>query len=111
MTVSDIKNLKGNIISIQYDSYGTPTWILSGRWKVVDLSTNESTPALTFGANITMVGVNGTGEHRHRLLDFRMQKITFNNMTVLIQGTSSLTKSGIDPVNMRNISNITITNR
>lgn len=111
MTVSDIKNLKGNIISIQYDSYGTPAWILTGRWKLVDSSTNESAPALTFGANITMVGINGTGEHRHRLLDFRMQKMTFNNMTVLIQGTSTLTTSGIDPVSLGDISKVPITIR
>lgn len=111
MTVSDIKNLKGNIISIQYGSNGTPAWILSGRWKLVDSSTNGSTSVLTFGANITMVGINGTGEHRHRLLDFRMQKMTFSNMTVLIRGTASLTTFGIDPVIIGDISKVPMTIR
>jgi hypothetical protein len=94
--LSDVKNLKGNIISVQIDKFSSPLWILSGKWRIDDFSENNTGDGsgLKFSANITMVGTNGTGEHKHRLIDFRFTNITFSNRLAIMNGTASLMTSG-----------------
>ena len=43
------------------------------------------------------LGANGTGEHKHRLIDFRLTNITFSNRLAMINGTASLMTSGNEP--------------
>ena len=34
ISLSDLKNLRGDIISVQVDKSNTPLWILSGKWRI-----------------------------------------------------------------------------
>jgi hypothetical protein len=94
--LSDIKHLRGNIISVQIDKSSYPLWMLSGKWRIDDFSENKTNNVtnLKLSANITMVGTNGTGEHKHRLIDFRLTNITFSNRLAIMNGTASLMTSG-----------------
>lgn len=97
IALSDIKNLKGNIVSIQVDESNNPTWILSGKWKINDPSanlTNNNSSDLKLTANITMVSTNGSGEHRHRITDFKLTNLTFTNKTAIIRGNIAMISSG-----------------
>jgi hypothetical protein len=94
--LSDVKNLRGNIISVQVDNSSSPLWILSGKWRIDDFSENKTNYVtnLKLSANITMVSTNGTGEHKHRLIDFRLTNLTFSNRLAIMNGTASLVTSG-----------------
>jgi hypothetical protein len=94
--LSDVKNLRGNIISVQIDNSSSPLWILSGKWRIDDFSENKTNYVtnLKLSANITMVSTNGTGEHKHRLIDFRLTNLTFSNRLATMNGTASLVTSG-----------------
>jgi len=98
ISLSDIENLKGNFVSLQYNSSGTPTWILSGKWRIDSSVVLNNASRITFSANITMVGTNGKDEHRHRLIDFRLLNLTFIDRIVIMKGTVSLVTSGKDPI-------------
>jgi len=66
VNISDIKNLKGNIINLQNDGSMIPAWIVSGKWKIFEIPsdnniTNASnTQNLKFNASITMTSLYGT---------------------------------------------------
>jgi hypothetical protein len=90
--LSDVKNLRGNIISVQVDKSNSPLWILSGKWRIDDLGENNTTNAssLKLNSNITMVGTNGTVEHKHRLTNFTLTNLTFSNRLAVMNGSASL---------------------
>jgi hypothetical protein len=92
ISLSDLKNLRGDIISVQVDKSNTPLWILSGKWRIDDLGENNTTNAssLKLNANITMVGTNGTGGHKHRLINFTLTNLTFSNRLAIMNGSASL---------------------
>jgi hypothetical protein len=97
VALTDIKNLKGNIVSVEVDSSNTPTWILSGKWKISESSANSTSnnsSGLKLTANITMVGTNGSGEHRHRITDFNTTNLTFSNKSAIIRGNAAVISSG-----------------
>ena len=68
----------------------------SGKWRIDDFSENKTNYVtnLKLSANITMVSKNGTGEHKHRLIDFRLTNLTFSNRLAIMNGTASLVTSG-----------------
>ena len=97
IALSDIKNLKGNIVSVQVDASNIPTWISYGRWKINDPSansTNNNSSGLKLTANITMVSTNGSSEHRHRITDFKLTNLTFTDKSAIIQGNAAMISSG-----------------
>jgi len=95
---SDIKNLKGTLVSLQYNGSHAPAWILTGRWRISDSDvSNNDNSSLKFTANITMVGPNGIGEHKHRLINFKLLNLSFSGSSATLRGTISFTTSGTDP--------------
>jgi hypothetical protein len=99
INVTDIDNLKGNIISIQNNASNSPEWIVSGKWKIAEIPTNgtssNTTPQnLKFNASITMASIDGTKSHRHRLTDFKLSNLTIYNKNAIIDGTISLVTLG-----------------
>jgi hypothetical protein len=100
INVTDIMNLKGNIISLQYNDSTTPEWILSGKWQIEPLSTNNTNttgkPEIKFSSTITMSSIDGVKTHKHRLTDFKLSNISFQNRTAVINGTVSLATSEDD---------------
>ncbi len=97
INLTDIMNLKGNIISLQYNDSSTPTWILSGKWQIEPLSNNNTNstgkPEIKFSSVITMSSIDGVKTHKHRLTDFKISNISFQNRTAIINGTVSLVTS------------------
>ena len=95
---SDIKNLKGTLVSLQYNGSHAPAWILTGRWRISDSNdSNNDNSSLKFTANITMVGPNGIGDHKHRLINFKLLNQSFSGSSAILKGTISFTTSGTDP--------------
>jgi len=95
---SDIKNLKGTLVSLQYNGSHAPAWILTGRWRISDPNdSNNDNSSLKFTANITMVGPNGIGDHKHRLINFKLLNQSFSGSSAILKGTISFTTSGTDP--------------
>jgi hypothetical protein len=99
VNVTDIMNLKGSIISLQYNDSSNPEWILSGKWQLTPLiqnntnTTGTGTPQIKFSSTITMTSIDGTKTHKHRLTDFKPLTTSFHNRTAIINGTISLITS------------------
>jgi hypothetical protein len=97
VALSDIKNLKGNLVSLQYNGSHAPAWILTGRWRISDSDvSNNNSSSLKFSANITMVGPNGIDEHKHRLTNFNLLNLNLSASSAILRGTTSFTTSGTD---------------
>jgi hypothetical protein len=100
VNVTDIMNSKGNIISLQYNDSSVPVWILSGRWQIAAITDNNTnttgTPGIKFSSTITMTSIDGTKTHKHRLTDFKLLNMSFQNRTAIINGTISLVTSEDD---------------
>jgi hypothetical protein len=102
VNLTDIMNLKGNIISLQYNDSTTPTWMLSGKWQIEPVSNNNTNtnttgkPEIKFSSVITMSSIDGEKTHKHRLTDFKLSNISFQNRTAIINGTVSLITSEDD---------------
>jgi hypothetical protein len=89
-----IMNLKGTIVSIQNNDSVIQTWITSGRWKLSEMPTaadNTSAQNTSFSANLTMVKIDATNSHKHKLRDLKLTGLDFKNATTTINGTITLT--------------------
>lgn len=115
INVTDINNLKGSLISIQNNASNNPEWIVSGKWKITEISSNGTSSNTTsknlkFNASITMTSIDGTKSHRHRLTDFKLSNLTFYNKNSIIDGTISLITLGKENGDLdNNITGIPIT--
>ena len=97
ISVSDLEDLKGNIISIHGNGSTIPVWIVSGKWKVAEYPTNNTNITngnIKFNANVTMTSIDGMNVHRHKLADFKLLKINFQNRSATINGSISFNSSG-----------------
>lgn len=97
ISVSDLEDLKGNLISLHGNGSIFPTWMVSGRWSIAESpsnSTNTTSSNIKFNANVTMASVDGTGVHRHKLTGFNLSNSIFHNKSATINGTVSFTSSG-----------------
>ena len=92
-----LKNLNGNIVSLQINDSFAPAWIMTGRWALNSMpntGNNSDEPNLKFNANLTMANVDGSNSHRHRLANFKLSDMTFQNRTAILGGTIALTTAG-----------------
>lgn len=117
INMTDLNNLKGEVVSIQNNASNYPDWIVTGRWKIFpspNLQSNEnlSSDKITFNASLTMASVDGIESHRHRLSDFNQTSIVIQNQNAIINGTISLVTLGYDRGDFNtNITGIPITIR
>ena len=87
--------LKGALTSIQNNENNTPTWIVSGVFRMDNL--NTTSPILN--ATFYMMKTDGTASHTHTISDFKLvgDPVVNDNATIF-NGTSTITmKDG--PVN------------
>jgi hypothetical protein len=111
INISDLNNLKGEVVSIQNNASNYPDWIVTGRWKIIQASSdsqsnaNLSSDKIIFNASLTMASIDGMESHRHRLTDFNLTSIAIQNRNAVINGTISLVTLGYDKGNLD--SNIT----
>lgn len=106
----------GTISSLQNDDNGNLTWVLSGNWMTNILSQligtsmeNSSSAAIPlFDAFFDMVLTNGSAKHQHRITNFTLTgaSLSNNNMTLVFNGTSTVTMNDGPVENV--LSNITI---
>lgn len=96
INLSDIEDLKGNIVSLQNNDSGMPAWILSGRWKLTETPTSNASKGLSFSANITMVRTDGTDDHKHRLSEFKLSDVILKNRTATVSGYATMTTFGAE---------------
>jgi hypothetical protein len=125
VNISDIMNLRGDIISLQYNGSSLPEWILSGKWQIESITNNNTNstvaPEIKFTSTFTMTSIDGTKTHRHRLTDFKLLNTLFQDRTATINGTISLVTSEDDfgiidkrfdnvpvGINIKNINTISI---
>jgi hypothetical protein len=101
INVTDIQNLNGNIISLHKNDTTNPAWIVSGKWKLVQIPNNDTNNTnnsnmqnINFNASLVMESIDGINGHRHRITDFKLSNMTFHNRDVIIVGTASLTTPG-----------------
>ena len=108
INMSDLNNLKGEVVSIQNNASNYPEWIVTGRWKIFPASSesqsngNMSSNKINFNASLTMESIDGINNHRHRLTDFNLSDTAINNRNAIINGTISLITSGYDEGNLDN---------
>ncbi len=100
----DIEDLKGNIVSLQYNKSTVPVGILSGKWKITQVNsnnTNTTTPDIDFTSNMTMTRVDGVASQKYQLREFKNLNITLTDKTAIINGTITLIpnsqKSEVNP--------------
>ena len=106
----------GTIASLQNDENGNLTWILSGNWRsniltqLIGIPTENSSSAdlPLFDAFFDMVLTNGSSKHQHRITNFTLTgaSLSNNNMTLVFNGTSTVTMKDGPVENV--LSNITI---
>jgi hypothetical protein len=85
----------GPIASIQNDKDGKPAWVLSGHWvtNIINKtkeSFNQTNPA-KFDAWITMVMLNGSAMHKHRISNFSLTDASTQDKTSTYKGTVTIT--------------------
>lgn len=87
--------LKGALTSLQNDENNSPTWIVSGVFRMNNL--NSTSPLLN--ATFYMIKIDGTASHTHTISDFKLiGEPVVNDNTTIFNGTSTITmKNG--PVN------------
>jgi hypothetical protein len=97
VNLSDIKNLKGSIVSLQNNDTSIPAWIVSGKWKInvnsTNMTANNNPEDLKFTATLSMTDINGISSHKHRFTDFKLTKIDFEKRNSTIDGTITLITS------------------
>jgi hypothetical protein len=106
----------GTIASLQNDENGNLTWILSGNWRTniltqligIPIENSSSAGLPLFDAFFDMVLTNGSAKHQHRITNFTLTgaSLSNNNMTLVFNGTSTVTMKDGPIENV--LSNITI---
>ena len=84
-TISSIQKLKGD----------SPAWVLSGHWNtnifnktLGDFNTNTQSK---FDATISMVLLNGSSKHQHRISNFSITDVTNENNMMSYKGLATVT--------------------
>lgn len=120
LNVTDIADLKGNIISLHKNDTANPAWIVSGKWNLVyipgnntdvnatgnNTDVNTTTQNVKFNASLVMSNVDGTDSHRHRISGFKLTNLTFLHSNVIIDGTFNMSTTGDKDVLDNDIDNI-----
>ena len=111
LNVTDIEDLNGNIISLHKNGTADPAWIVSGKWNLELIPSNNTNVNATmqnikFNASLVMSSIDGINSHRHKIADFKLSNLTFLHANVIIDGSFNMTTSGDKDVLNNDISNI-----
>lgn len=110
MTIQDLEDMGGNIISLQKDPTGNIVSLVSGNWQFNKSlpSTNESNnTAIEFRSNLTTYKVDGLSTEKLSLSNFTLSQSTLSDSMAVLDGNVLLnTKEVVDDSN--NASNVAI---
>jgi len=99
LTIQDLEDTGGNIISVQKDPKGNIVSIVSGKWQFnksaasVSTSDNNKT-GIEFGSNLTAYKVDGISTHKLSLSNFTLTRFNFTDKVAVLDGTVSLSRKG-----------------
>ena len=80
--------VKGSLTSLQNDESGKPAWIISGVFRMDNMSSTSP----TLNAAFYMIKKDGTSPHTHTLSDFKIiGKPMTNGNSTIVNGTSTIT--------------------
>jgi hypothetical protein len=90
----------GTISSVQINSSGKPTWILSGTWALSlphPLKINQTNPsnAAVFNAGFEMIKTDGTSMHTHIISNFNLISSSVNKNDLILSGSATVSMKGI----------------
>jgi hypothetical protein len=77
----DSTRVNGRIISLQFSTDGSATWLVSGRWRLdIDYDINGVIPESlkNFNVSLTMISVDGLITDRYVLSNFTTNKISYD---------------------------------
>lgn len=97
LTIEDLSGIAGNIVSLQRDSTGNVVWIVSGKWQLLVLPTDNLTAENTrvgFESNLTMQKIDGKISNKVSLSNFKLKESTVVNEILTFDGNASLIKLG-----------------
>lgn len=97
LTIEDLENTAGNIISLQKDSTGNVISIVSGKWQFNKsaASTNDNNKSdIEFGSNLTSYKVDGKGSDKLSLSNFVLTESNFTGNKAVLDGTISFSRKG-----------------
>ena len=111
LNVTDIEDLNGNIISLHKNDTANPAWIVSEKWNLEHIPSNNTNVNATmqnikFNASLVMSSIDGINSHRHKIADFKLSNVTFLHANVIIDGSFNMTTSGDKDVLNNDIDNI-----
>lgn len=99
MTFQDLDGVAGNIISVQKDSSGNVTALVSGKWQ---LNRSEETPTaanyknIEFESNFTTYKLDGISSSKFSLSNFTLARQNLTQNTAVLDGTASFRAKGDD---------------
>ena len=106
--------LSGPIVSLQFASDGTPTWIVSGRWRMdVNYDTTDTIPLSVSNVNVSlvMVSTDGKATERFKLSELQPSVLSYDNTTdTLTQNGTIKMIRGSQPVDEASV-NLKLINR
>jgi glucose/arabinose dehydrogenase len=99
MTLQDLDGIAGNIISVQKDSSGNATALISGKWQLN--RSQESAAAadyknIDFESNFTTYKLDGTSSSKFSLSNFTLARQNLTQNTAVLDGTASFRAKGDD---------------
>jgi aldose sugar dehydrogenase len=90
LTIQDLEDIGGNIISLQKDPTGNIVSLVSGEWQFnkSTASTNESRKAaIEFRSNLTTYKVDGISTQKLSLSNFTLSQSTLTDKIAVLDGT------------------------
>jgi aldose sugar dehydrogenase len=99
VTLQDLDGIAGNIISVQRDSSGNATALISGKWQLN--RSQESAAAadyknFDFESNFTTYKLDGTSSSKFSLSNFTLARQNLTQNTAVLDGTASFRAKGDD---------------
>jgi aldose sugar dehydrogenase len=97
ITIQDLEDIAGNIISLQKDSKGNIVLITSGKWqlnKSEPFTVANNKPAIEFRSNLTTYKDDGVSTNKLSLSNFTLNRSTFTDKIAVLDGTVSLSSKG-----------------
>jgi glucose/arabinose dehydrogenase len=93
LTIKDLEDIAGNIISLQKDSKENIVLITSGKWqlnKSEPFTNGSNKPAIEFRSNLTTYKNDGVSTDKLSLSNFTLNRSNFTDKIAVLDGTVSL---------------------
>ena len=99
LTIQDLEETSGNIISLQKDPKGNIESIVSGKWQFNKSDSSASTSDndkinIEFGANLTAYKLDGISTQKLSLSNFTLTRFNFTDTVAFLDGNVSFSRKG-----------------